>query len=113
MKRNSNIFWVLGGIPKRGDKFKLSKKYFKNIRAFIYGKNKKFFTKVLKSKIKYENFDNLSNAIDKVFKTIKKRQINNQTIIFSPCAASFDSFKNFEDRGLYFNKLIKKHLNGI
>ena len=37
----------------------------------------------------------------------------NQTILFSPCAASFDSFKNFEDRGLYFNKLTKNYLNGI
>ena len=34
-----------------------------------------------------------------------------KTILFSPSAASFDSFKNFEDRGFYFNKLIKKFLN--
>jgi UDP-N-acetylmuramoylalanine--D-glutamate ligase len=33
--------------------------------------------------------------------------------LFSPCAASFDDFENFEDRGLYFNKLIKKHINEI
>ena len=24
---------------------------------------------------------------------------------------SFDDFKNFEDRGFYFNKLVKKYLN--
>ena len=41
---------------------------------------------------------------------IQKEKLINQTILFSPCAASFDSFKNFEDRGLYFNKLIKKYL---
>ena len=29
-------------------------------------------------------------------------------ILFSPAAASFDKFKNFEDRGNYFNYLIKK-----
>ena len=29
-------------------------------------------------------------------------------ILFSPSAASFDSFKNFEERGMYFNYLIKK-----
>ena len=44
---------------------------------------------------------------------IKKENLLNKTILFSPCAASFDSFKNFEDRGLYFNKLIKKHLMEI
>jgi len=35
-------------------------------------------------------------------------QKNRQNIIFSPAAASFDQFKNFENRGIYFNKLVKK-----
>tara|TARA_Y100001970_G_scaffold292196_1_gene432436 strand:+ start:2347 stop:3648 length:1302 start_codon:yes stop_codon:yes gene_type:complete len=113
LQSDFNILWLVGGIPKKGDKFILPKKYFKNIKAFIYGKNKNFFIKNLKSKIKYENFDNLRNALDKVIRTIKKRKIKNQMILFSPCAASFDSFKNFEDRGLYFNKLIKRHLHEI
>ena len=113
LQKTSDIFWLLGGIPKKGDKFNLSKKYFKNIKAFIYGKNKIFFNKILKNKIQYENFDNLKNALEKIFKILKKRNSTNKTIIFSPCAASFDDFKNFEDRGLYFNKLIKDNLNGI
>ena len=43
---------------------------------------------------------------------IKKEKLVKKTILFSPCAASFDSFKNFEDRGIYFNKLVKKYLYG-
>ena len=113
LQSDFNILWLVGGIPKKGDKFILPKKYFKNIRAFIYGKNKNFFIKNLKSKIKYENFDNLRNALAKVIRIIKNRKIKNQMILFSPCAASFDSFKNFEDRGLYFNKLIKRYLHEI
>ena len=42
----------------------------------------------------------------------KKNKTIRQTILFSPCAASFDKFKNFEDRGFYFNTLVKKYLNG-
>ena len=113
LQANHNIYWLLGGIYKKGDKFNLSKKYFNNIKAFIYGKNKNFFSKKLKGKIDYKNFDNLKDALKKVFTIIKKEKFINKTILFSPCAASFDSFKNFEDRGLYFNNLIKKHLNGI
>ena len=112
MKANHNIYWLLGGIYKKGDKFNLSKKYFKNIKAFIYGKNKKFFNKKLKGKIEYKNFYDLKDALKKIFSIIKKEKFVDKTILFSPCAASFDSFKNFEDRGLYFNKLVKKHLNG-
>ena len=111
LKVNPNIYWLLGGIHKKGDKFNLSKQYFNEIKAFIYGKNQKFFIKELKGKIKYENFKNLGDALKKVLRIVKKQKLIDQTILFSPCAASFDSFKNFEDRGSYFNKMIKKYLN--
>ena len=113
LKIHPNIYWLIGGIHKKGDKFDLPKKYFQNIKAFIYGKNKKFFNETLKRKIKYENFDSLKSALKNIFININKQKLTNQTILFSPCAASFDNFKNFEDRGLYFNKLIKNQLNGI
>jgi len=112
LKANNNIYWLLGGIYKKGDKFNLPKEYFSNIKAFIYGKNKNFFNKKLKGKIECKNFDSLKNALTNVLKIIKKEKTIYKTILFSPCAASFDSFKNFEDRGFYFNKLINKYLNG-
>ena len=112
LKSNLNIYWILGGIYKKGDKFDLPRKYFKNIKAFIYGKNKKFFNKKLKGKIYFKNFDNLKDALKNVFLIIKNEKFTYKTILFSPCAASFDSFKNFEDRGFYFNKLVQKHLDG-
>ncbi len=111
LKTSPNIHWLVGGLPKKGDKFVLPKKHFSNIKAYIFGKNRKFFNKKLKKKIEYENFHKLKDALKKVFITIKKNKLSNQTILFSPSAASFDSFKNFEDRGHYFDKLIKKHLN--
>ena len=43
-----NIYWILGGLAKKGDKLNLKRKYFKNIKAYIYGKNKKFFSKTFK-----------------------------------------------------------------
>ena len=30
-----------------------------------------------------------------------------KVILFSPCAASFDQFKNFEERGKFFNNIIR------
>ena len=113
LKNNQNIYWIIGGIHKKGDKLNLPKKYFKKIKAFVFGKDKKFFNNELKGKIVYENFTNLEFAFKKIIKLIKKDRSPERTILFSPSAASFDSFKNFEERGLYFNKLSKKYLNGI
>ena len=113
LKAYSNILWLLGGINKKRDQFNLPKKYHSNIRAFIYGKNKKFFNQKLEKKINYQNFNNLKDALKKVLTIVKEEKSLDKTILFSPSAASFDSFKNFEERGNYFNKLIKKSLNGL
>ena len=112
LKKYRNVHWILGGVHKKKDKLILSKRYFNKINAYIYGNNKIFFIKKLKGKIKYEIFENLKDAFKKVLKITKKNRLNHQAILFSPSAASFDTFKNFEDRGIYFNKLVKKYLYG-
>ena len=62
--------------------------------------------------MKYESFLNLKSLIKKLFLEIKdNKNTIHKIILFSPSAASFDNFKNFEDRGEYFNQLIKKYLN--
>ena len=111
-KKASNILWLLGGIYKKGDKLELKKKDLSNVTAFIYGENKNFFNKQLKSKVKCKNYENLKDALKNVFSIIKTKKSVKYTILFSPCAASFDSFKNFEERGLYFNRLVKRFMYG-
>ena len=111
-KKASNILWLLGGIYKKGDKLELKKKDLRNVTAFIYGENKNLFIKQLRSKVKFKNYINLEDAVKNVFSIIKTKRSIKYTILFSPCAASFDSFKNFEERGLYFNRLVKRFMYG-
>ena len=92
---------------KKGDKFTLEKKFYKNIRVYIIGLNKNYYLNIFKNKIKHKYLKNLKNAILTIKKDIK-RDSKKKTILFSPAAASFDQFKNFEHRGEYFNSLIKK-----
>ena len=106
---NEKIYWILGGLIKKGDKFNLTKKNCKNVEAFIFGKDKKIFAKILKNKIKLNLEKDLKETLKKISRIIKKEK-NKITILFSPAAASFDQFKNFEHRGEYFNSLIKKYL---
>ena len=56
--------------------------------------------------------NNLKNAVLKIIKDLKQIKNSNSlkknkyTILFSPAAASFDQFTNFEDRGKKFKELV-------
>ena len=111
LKNLNDAYWILGGIPKKGDKFKLSKIKYKNIRAFIFGSHRKQFLKILKNKLKVKSFRNLQETVKFIFSEINNMKSKKNIIFFSPAGASFDTFKNFEDRGYFFNQLIKKYTN--
>ena len=110
LKSYKNIYWILGGLYKKKDKFLLEKKYYKNINAFIYGKDKLIFKKILNNKIKVNVSVNLEDSFKYILKNIKKEPPKKKIILFSPAAASFDQFENFEERGIFFNKLVKRLL---
>jgi len=111
LKNLNHTYWILGGIPKKGDKFKLSKIKCENIKAYIFGSHHRKFIKILKNRLKIKNFKNLKETLKVIFSEINIQQSKKNIIFFSPAGASFDSFKNFEDRGYYFNQIIKKYIN--
>ena len=63
------------------------------------------------SKISINHLKYLKDILKEIFYDLKNERLKKNIILFSPAGASFDSFKNFEDRGKYFNQLIKKFLN--
>ena len=112
LKSLSNVYWIVGGQAKKGDKLLLSKKNCNNIKAYIFGKNEMFFINRIKKLMEYETFLDLKSLVKKLSSEIKfDKSTTHKTILFSPSAASFDNFKNFEERGEYFNQLIKKYIN--
>ncbi len=112
LKSLKNVYWIVGGQAKKGDKLLLSKKKCKNIKAYIFGIKKNIFINKIKKLMKYESFLDLKSVVKKLSLEIKvDKNTVHKTILFSPSAASFDIFKNFEERGKYFNHLIKKYIN--
>jgi UDP-N-acetylmuramoylalanine--D-glutamate ligase len=112
LKNLKDVYWILGGIPKKSDQLNLSKKHCKNFKTFIFGNNYKQFIINIKNKITVKHLKYLKDVLNEIFLDLKNKKSKKNVILFSPAGASFDSFKNFEDRGKYFNQLIKKFLNG-
>lgn len=104
----NKIYWIVGGLPKLRDYFDLTSVSKKIVKAYIIGKNTSFFIKQFQKKIPFVKSHNLKNAVKNVCNDIKENKNNNCTILFSPAAASYDQFKNFEDRGNQFRALIKR-----
>ena len=110
----NKIYWIVGGLPKNQDFFYLKNVRNRIVKAYIIGKNISFFKKQIKKDVPFVVSKNMRHAINSIYKDIKSEKNLKKTILFSPAAASFDQFSNFENRGNYFkNLIIKKFKQGL
>lgn len=62
----------------------------------------------------HENFDALglpvadTHSMEECVEACREMAVEGDTVLLSPCCASFDLFKNMEDRGEQFKKLVKE-----
>ena len=109
LEKRKNIYLILGGIAKE-DGFDKIKNFKKNIsQIYIYGQSRSLINKQLSLFKITKIFKNLNEVIDCLWKDTSFCD-EKLTIIFAPACASFDQFKNFEERGDYFNKLISNKI---
>ena len=106
----NNIYWIIGGIPKKNDKINILKYKNKIIKCYLIGKNINFFKNQVKKKLDFKITKNLKNTITQISKDYKLRDNVSRSILLSPAAASFDQFENFEKRGEEFKRLCKVYV---
>lgn len=102
---NQNIILIAGGYDKNSE-YDLIFKDNKNIKSLIlFGETKEKIKECAnKYKIKEINLvEDLENAVILSNKISKE----NDVVLFSPACASWDMYKNFEERGNHFKKLVR------
>ncbi len=103
LKSYENIFWILGGKPKDGGISSLQPYFHKITKAYIIGEASDQFAEVLqKNNVEFEKCIDLKSAFNHAFLDAKKSSLKERNILLSPSCASFDQWKNFEERGDYF-----------
>jgi UDP-N-acetylmuramoylalanine--D-glutamate ligase len=99
------IFWIAGGKPKMGGIQSL-KPYFPRIKiAYFIGEAQHDFHFTGKSLLASHCCDTLICALQKAYADARK-ETEKAVILFSPACASFDQFKDFEDRGNQFKAYV-------
>ena len=107
LRNSNNIFWILGGLPKKQDKINL-KNFKRNIvKIYLIGKSINYFKKQIGNKVDYCLSKNLRKSLIQIMNDIKIFKKKNNTILLSPASASYDQFLNFEKRGEEFKRLCK------
>jgi len=112
---NKPIILLLGGLSKGVDRSPLIKKIklesTKNpIKIISFGQEAEILKKLCtQEKLTCQSYKTLDEAAKSGFAQAKPKD----QILLSPSGSSFDLFKNFEERGKYFKKLILQIENSV
>ena len=106
---NEPTILYLGGL-ERGQDFNELKDYIKNVKLIIGIGECRERVKAFANQYKIENyiFEHLSDG----FKEVTTRMEKGDVVLLSPASASWDQYKECEERGDEFKELVKEYKNG-
>ena len=103
-----DIFWIAGGKAKDGGIESLAP-YFPRIRrAYLIGEAAHAFSRTLDGKAPYEISGTLDTAVIAAARDAATSQAAAPVVLLSPACASYDQFKDFEQRGDAFRTAVAR-----
>lgn len=101
----TEVVWIVGGIDKGNDYSELFSIVNKKVKAIVcLGKDNKKITDAFKDKVAtIVETGSMEEAVRSSYYLAKK----GDTVLLSPACASFDLFKNYEDRGHQFKTAVR------
>ena len=101
----TSIIWIVGGIDKGNDYSELFPVVSKKVKAIVcLGKDNKKIVEAFSDKVPtIVESTSMEEAVRSAYYLAKK----GDTVLLSPACASFDLFKNYEDRGRQFKAAVR------
>jgi UDP-N-acetylmuramoylalanine--D-glutamate ligase len=103
---NTDVVLILGGVDKGNDYGMLSDLVKQKVKAIVcLGKDNKAIHDAFENEVEViVNTSSAAEAVEVAYHLAKK----GSTVLLSPACASFDLFKNYEDRGNQFKAAVKE-----
>jgi UDP-N-acetylmuramoylalanine--D-glutamate ligase len=101
----NDIVWIVGGIDKGNDYSELYPLVRKKVKAIVcLGKDNRKIIEAFKDKVlTIVETASMEEAVRSSYYLAKK----GETVLLSPSCASFDLFRNYEDRGRQFKQAVR------
>jgi len=101
---------IAGGLLKESNLNSVKKILVKRVSGvYLIGKASREMEKAWGSSVKCRKCGTLDKAVRLAWNDARE----GETVILSPACASFDQFKNFEDRGSKFSRIVKSITEGV
>ncbi|MCU0473256.1 MAG: UDP-N-acetylmuramoyl-L-alanine--D-glutamate ligase [Bacteroidales bacterium] len=101
----TDVVWIVGGVDKGNDYSELFPVVKQKVRAVVcLGKDNKKIMEAFKDRVPtIVETTSMDEAVKAAYYLAKK----GETVLLSPCCASFDLFNNYEDRGRQFKAAVR------
>ncbi len=96
------VHWICGGLPKSDDLDECAPAFGNIAAAYTIGEAGPLFGDILDPHMHVERCEMLCEAVRRSIKAAKPGDV----VLFSPACASFDQFRDYEQRGDCFRKLV-------
>jgi UDP-N-acetylmuramoylalanine--D-glutamate ligase len=101
-----DIFWIAGGKAKEGGIESLAPLFARIRKAYLIGDAAQTFARTLEGLVPYDMSGTLENALAAASADAEMSQAASPVVLLSPACASFDQFRDFEQRGDMFRALV-------